>query len=275
MERIAEFPGAATELLRQIPLQRGSPYDIREWIRSDAALTEDVAGKARIKAGIADAAAAPEEIIGQVDMDLLAEIALTILVRGYIKEALSVSSVNKFWRYTLACALACRELSQFTSINAAMAYTGGLLHDVGRLALMAAYPDKYGNLLLLVQRMLTAEETINVGEYERMLFGLDRFEIAGWLAERWGLPPALRPIVGKFQSNGDKKAQEFVKTVGAGCSVAHSLGYGMLAPVRRTGQGARRPAISGPVPGVLQAPPRMMAELPGFIEKQLSYYAML
>ena len=82
-------------------------------------------------------------------MDLLAEIALTILVRGYIKEALSVSSVNKFWRYTLACALACRELSQFTSINAAMAYTGGLLHDVGRLALMAAYPDKYGNLLLL------------------------------------------------------------------------------------------------------------------------------
>lgn len=279
VEKIAEFPRSATHLLRQLPTRVGESYEVREWIQQEPALLQEIADKARTNFAAGDENSSAEDIILHLDTDQLAEIALTILVRGYIKDALSDSSVSGYWRYTLACAIVCRQLSRLTSVHQAMAYSAGLLHDIGRLALIAAYPEKYGNLLLLVDRMLKAEEPVNPLEYERTLFGLDRFEIAEWLARRWDFPPALQSVVGTFENTGRTQDLELVKIVRAGSSVAHSLGYGLLSALPgRSAQSASKPAGYKPMVSELNtmhAPAKMMLELPGLIEQQLSHYSML
>lgn len=277
VERITDFPPLATELLREIPARKDQSYDVRELIASDPSLLEEVVKNARPTLLTDDEGLEPEQILSQVDTDHLAETALTILVRRYIKEALTLSSVHGYWRYTLACAITCKQLALLNSVNYALAYAGGLLHDIGRLALIAAYPEKYANLLVLVERMLNDLESVNVAEYERTLFGLNRFAIAEWLADRWGLPPTLRVIVGKFDNSGSQETREFVETVRAGTSVAHSLGYGLLAGATRRPVHSilTRSAFAPAGSSWVRARLNLAVGLPEIIEAQLLRYSVL
>lgn len=45
-----------------------------------------------------------------------------------------------FWRHSIACAVAARQLAQQQGIDSASAFTAGLLHDIGRLAADSLYP---------------------------------------------------------------------------------------------------------------------------------------
>jgi len=87
-----------------------------------------------------------------------------------------------FWCHALLTALLARQLAEhFDYPRAEEAYLAGLLHDVGRLALLAAMPEDYAALFAadLDERLLQREE--------RARFDLDHAEAGAWLAERWQL----------------------------------------------------------------------------------------
>ncbi|MFI5105102.1 MAG: HDOD domain-containing protein, partial [Terriglobales bacterium] len=135
---------------------------------------------------------------------------------------------RRYWRYTLACAVSCAEIAPAGEDHKLIAYAAGLLHDIGRLALIAAYPDRYANLLALTNRMFEEDRTFDLLEHERLLFGLDHFSTGSWLASTWKLPAWLRAIAGKFDEQAAGEHRELVATVRAGTSLAHSLGFGYL-----------------------------------------------
>lgn len=87
-----------------------------------------------------------------------------------------------FWCHALFCALLAQRLAaELGYPRAEEAYLAGLLHDIGRLALLAAAPDDYARLFDRDEDRLLAEE--------RSRFGLTHAEAGGWLAERWHLAP--------------------------------------------------------------------------------------
>jgi hypothetical protein len=158
----------------------------------------------------------------------LAEIAVATALRRYMKIGLVSELLSRYWKYSLACAIACSELSRCTTQNNALAFSCGMLHDLGRVALMTAYPEQYVNLFAASERLLGRNELINVSEQERLLFGFDRFQTGEWLVDQWGLPPFLSQIVGKFQSAAASADTDLIALTRAGCSLAYSLGYGMM-----------------------------------------------
>jgi len=162
----------------------------------------------------------------------LAEITFTILVRDYMRRTFDVSEGWSYWRYTLACAFCCAEVAPPNPPKRLAAYTAGLLHDIGRLALVASYPDRYANLLALIDRMFEADQPFDVSRQETLLFGMDRFATGGWLAAAWELPPWLRPVVGKFEKAVPDK-ENLVETIRAGTRIANSLGFGYLKAAPR------------------------------------------
>lgn len=92
------------------------------------------------------------------------------------------SDLSAFWCHALLAALLARQLAEhFDYPRAEEAYLAGLLHDVGRLALLAALPEAYGPLFEsgLDESSLLAQE--------RTRFGIDHAEAGAWLAERWQL----------------------------------------------------------------------------------------
>lgn len=92
--------------------------------------------------------------------------------------------LGPFWRHTLLTAVLARQIAQQLGYpNPEEAYLAGLLHDVGRLALLTVAQQDY---LPLFESW---REEASLLEDERALFGMDHAQTGAWLAERWQLHP--------------------------------------------------------------------------------------
>jgi hypothetical protein len=146
IRRIEPLPASALALLNTIPSLVREVRRLRVLLEQEPLLLNAV-GQVGIASG-KYAGGNPMDFptlferLGATD---LIEIAITLLVRGYLRRALSVLEDHRYWRYTLACAVCCQEIALSGDDNKLIAYVAGLLHDIGRLVLVAAYPDRYAN----------------------------------------------------------------------------------------------------------------------------------
>lgn len=98
--------------------------------------------------------------------------------------------LNRFWAHSLRCALLARELARKTSYdNPDEAYLGGLLHDIGRLAMLVTAPDDYK---LIFRKYADGDELCAL---EQEQFGLNHAEVGAWLVEKWALDSFLGDCV--------------------------------------------------------------------------------
>lgn len=85
-----------------------------------------------------------------------------------------------FWRHSIATAACAKVLARRTRLNQDFAFTAGLLHDIGRLVLVTAYPERYS--AVLAQRQQDDRQLLDV---ERELLGVDHVMAGTALAQHW------------------------------------------------------------------------------------------
>lgn len=92
------------------------------------------------------------------------------------------ADLTTFWVHALLTALLAQQLAErLVYPHVEEAYLAGLLHDIGRLALLAGFSEDYASLFAAdmdEQLLLQAE---------RARFDLDHAEVGAWLAQRWQL----------------------------------------------------------------------------------------
>lgn len=98
--------------------------------------------------------------------------------------------LSQFWRHSVAVAAAAKALAARTGEDADFAFTAGLLHDIGRLVLVAGFPEAYAEVLR--ERAATDSYLIDA---EREHLGLDHALVGQALAERWKFPEPIRAAV--------------------------------------------------------------------------------
>lgn len=93
-------------------------------------------------------------------------------------------------RHSVGVGLAARALARETGQNGELAFTCGILHDIGKLVLAACFPEEYS-------RAMTEHGTQDAMpiELERQAMGVDHAEVGGLLADTWHFPAALREVV--------------------------------------------------------------------------------
>lgn len=74
-------------------------------------------------------------------------LAVTIGVRAYLGCALGNPSVRAIWRHSLATGLLAEELGRVSHLEQGIAYTAGIMHDIGRVALAVLAPREYTDFL--------------------------------------------------------------------------------------------------------------------------------
>src|ERR1019366_8816750 len=74
-------------------------------------------------------------------------LTMTVATANHMKAALKIEELSRCWRHMLACALLTEELARSCSVFEDRAYTAGLMHDLGRLGLLLAYPAEYAEML--------------------------------------------------------------------------------------------------------------------------------
>lgn len=140
-------------------------------------------------------------------IDGLCEIVMSTKIAGAIHDRPQFDYAS-FSTDSLACARAARNVAR--TINGELqtpAYTAGLLHDIGRLALAEAFPELYGRIPNHVAgpELLQAEEGI---------FGLAHPEAGYVIAKEWRLPAGIVETIRlHHQPESATEAKELVQVV--------------------------------------------------------------
>lgn len=138
-------------------------------------------------------------------------------------------------RYASHCAgtgLAAKALAQAIGRNADLAFTGGVLHDIGKLALASLFPINYA-AAMAYRKLHDCPDVVA----ERDVLGLDHALVGGMLADAWNFPPILRSAMAEHHSPSAATADSLADLVHVADAVAHGLGLSgadLVMPVDQT-----------------------------------------
>jgi len=127
---------------------------------------------------------------------------------------------NAFWRHSIGSALCAQSLAaELRRDDGDLAFTVGLLHDIGRLALASAFAPAYAE----VQRWRRDQDCPD-GDAERAVLGIDHAEVGGLIAQQWKFAPAIVDAI--RQHHAPPAAAEVTLTgiAHVADAIAHALG---------------------------------------------------
>lgn len=153
----------------------------------------------------------------------LKAITVTRAVGDFVAPALRFKALRVCWRNSLAGALLAEKLAPACKIDPDFAYVGGLLRDIGRLALLVKYPESYTNLLAV-----TRENDFDLRATERDLFDIDHCEAGAWLMARTPFPTELSEAVSGHHDAVIDPPFRMVHLVRVADQLADALGFGVL-----------------------------------------------
>jgi len=151
-------------------------------------------------------------------------ICLTRAFRMFVMPVMGTAALQRCWRNSLAGAVVAERLAYACGLNPDVAYTAGLLRDIGRLALLVKYPGPYTNMLAVSQ-----EQGYDPVTSERDLFDIDHCQAGAWLLARMPFPAELRDVVSRHHQTSSSQPFGLVNLVRAADRMADALGFGVLA----------------------------------------------
>jgi putative nucleotidyltransferase with HDIG domain len=124
------------------------------------------------------------------------------------------------WRHNLAVAVVSERLATYVDMNSDACYTAGLLHDVGRLALLCASPARYEEILA---RPNASDPDLL--QSETAAFGVDHCEAGALLLRQWGFPAELCDVALWHHRKPERDATGLLPIVYAASGMADVFGF--------------------------------------------------
>lgn len=110
----------------------------------------------------------------------------------------SAFPVRALWRHSLAVAALAGSIAEEVGLAVSQreeAWMGGLVHDIGALAMATIAPREYGELLARLAENSTEGIEMEIAQVEREFFGIDHAEFGGlFLRDNWRLPAPMPEI---------------------------------------------------------------------------------
>jgi len=127
---------------------------------------------------------------------------------------------DAFWRHSLASALCAQALAnELGRDDADLAFTVGLLHDIGRLALASAFASAYAE----VERW-RCEQDCPADDAERAVLGIDHAEVGGAIARHWNFAPAIVDAIREHHTPPADSGLTLTGIAHVADAIAHALG---------------------------------------------------
>src|SRR5579883_2761493 len=231
LSQIPAFPPIAIRMLHLLADEDVAVDRLVELFRADPVFSAEILRCANsVEFGLLQPVSSLQHALVVLGLDRVKQLAMTVAARMFLKDTLDLDEMRKLWVYSLACALLSEEIGRAAGLPQDLTYTAGLLHDVGRLALMVAYRRDYAFLMAEAGRKRAAGLSFDLPEEERRLFGIDHYEAGEMLAERWNLPAELQSLVGRHHSGARTRDDplDLAGLVQAAAQLAYALGFGPL-----------------------------------------------
>lgn len=97
-----------------------------------------------------------------------------------------------FWRHSIGAALAARALARGLQLDEDLAFTAGLVHDIGRLALATHFPLE---MSAAIEQALGTDTDLHTSE--RAVLAIDHADVGALIARHWHFPPEVVHAIGQ------------------------------------------------------------------------------
>ena len=147
-------------------------------------------------------------------------LCLTVGVRAYLGKSLGHPTMRTLWRHNMACALIAQQIASAGTTDRDIAYTAGVLHGIGLLALAVVRPREYIDLLGTF-----IGTSSGILDRERLVFGIDHCELGRKLVADWNLPEDFAPVMSAPHVRSESAQWGIAEIVGLSCRMADSAGF--------------------------------------------------
>lgn len=211
LKQVQALPSLPASAMRVIELTKDpatSVKDLEIVINQDLALAVSVLRQANSAYyGYSRRISSLQEAIIMLGFQVIQGIAISTAVAPLLKTRLVGYGIEQegLWKHSMLTAMAAKRLCQLRKLPYGdIAFTAGLLHDVGKLAI-SIYVEKVGDYLL----KKVAETKYSFAELEKKVIGYDHARVGGFLARSWNLPDDLITAISFHHSFSD--AQNFTE----------------------------------------------------------------
>jgi putative nucleotidyltransferase with HDIG domain len=157
--------------------------------------------------------------IALLGLDAVRSLALTVGMRTYISRSGTQEAVQSVWRHSVAAAVIAETLARHGGLpDVPVLYTAGLLHDIGRLALLSTEGARYAGIL--GRQHYDLEESLLL---ETLAFGCTHDDVGAFLCRSWGFPELLCDCVRFHHQAVAAHAGPLFGLVGLACRLADAL----------------------------------------------------
>jgi putative nucleotidyltransferase with HDIG domain len=194
-QEFATLPVVAARVLKLLENENIDIRDIAKVIEADAALTLKLLRVANspLYATRTEVSSIQQAII-TLGLNRLTNIVLGISIFSRFllssqKQAANI--MEKFWWHSSCTGMVAKSLSSKLKISfKEIEFIGGLLHDIGKMAMIQYDANKYNLVVDLITR-----NNITDSEAETMIFGVSHTEVGEHIGKLWKLPEDLALII--------------------------------------------------------------------------------
>ena len=145
-----------------------------------------------------------------------------LAMRSMLKSAPKPAVTRRLWRHSFATAVIASELAPLYGVSVDLASAAGILHDVGRIGLLARDGEPYVQVIL--RRYETVEDILAV---EHEVCGMDHCEAGAYLGRAWALPEVFQEVAA---SHHRAKAHAGVAgLIHLACSMADDMTFSSIS----------------------------------------------
>ena len=184
-------PLVFTQIIKVINNSKSSAGDIGAIIAEDPALTAKVLKLTNSSYyGMSSTITSVKQAILILGLDVIKSLVIStsvfdsfsrnkVLDRGYL---------GNFWRHSLLTALMAKMIAKFVQrgflCDSELAFSGGLLHDIGKLIIISHLPDEYA----MIKEISEQEQSLPEIDIESNVMQFTHADLGSYMAAKWNLP---------------------------------------------------------------------------------------
>ncbi|MFN3396515.1 MAG: HDOD domain-containing protein [Thermodesulfovibrionales bacterium] len=229
---IPAVPMVAVKILRLIDDPKTMIDDLQRTIMADQGLATRVLKMANSAFyGVRHNVDTISEAIAIMGFNAIRNLTLAVATREVYKRFGLIE--QKLWEHSLGVSIASGIIASIIpSVKNEEAVVAGLLHDVGKVIMNNAEPERF---MVLTQRVY--EERVTYYEIEEGIFGFTHAEAGYMLAEKWGFPEVLCDVIRhhhecyRGSQDDDPYTRMLCCTVAMADAICVRLGVGYRGPM--------------------------------------------
>jgi HD-like signal output (HDOD) protein len=226
VSRIRTFPSRPTiyvEVMKELRSPNASAITVGEIVSRDMAISTKLIQVINTAPfGLLQPVTTPADAVLMLGMEITASLVLGIEAFARLDNIKPLYfSIDQVWRHCQNVALTSKRIAELFSSDREVAhdaFTSGLLHDLGKVALAMNLEEQYKTTVTRAQ-----QKKIRESEAEKELLGATHAEAGAYLLSLWGLPATIVEAVGMHHCPAGRLDRDFSAT--AAVHLANTLEY--------------------------------------------------